>query len=363
MDSSCGVFSPEPAMRKRKPWPVLKIPRGESALSSLGDADPGSDHELEDETTCSLRRVRVDVSTPERVTSTSVADDPFQINGFPKLEEPILWQYLPQVLCVHDPDGRVSGTEPTKDTVYYKRLFPEPDSATDSNPSANRFNSPGHLYLTRQSRIGCGHHSNVYRASFSLPAPLDSGHMAVVAKLAVPRKEAREFLHHEAATYDSFPAHLRQEFCGYALVPGIKYPVPVGAVVPKFFGYYIPEHPGYDAGNVAEPSPILLLEECGNPVDPQILSHDNKAECFSLFLRLHMSGFLQKSPFKKNILVQPGPLTAPPQKRALQSPSFRVIDFGRALRRPQGNRKEWLDEKEIEVQEVQKVLRIQRHSM
>ncbi|KAJ6465964.1 hypothetical protein C8R47DRAFT_46337 [Mycena vitilis] len=364
MDSS-GLASREPAMREKKPWPSLKILQGVGALPALGDADPGSDHELEGDMACSFCKLQVGVSTTERVISTAVDDDPFQINGFPKLEESrsIPSQYLPKVLCVHDPDGRVSGTEPSKDTVYYKRLFPEPDSAVDENTPANRLDSPGHLYLTRQSRIGCGHHSNVYRASFSLPPPLDAGHMAVVAKLAVPRKEAREFLRHEATTYDSFPAHLSQEFCGYALVPGIKYPVPVGAVVPKFFGYYIPEHPGYDAGNIAEPSPILLLEECGTPVDPQTLSHDNKAECFSLFLRLHVSGFLQKSPFKKNILVQPGPLTAPPQERSLQSPSFRVIDFGRALRRPPGNRKEWLDEKEIEVKEVQKVLRIQRHSM
>ncbi|KAJ7123191.1 hypothetical protein C8R44DRAFT_582115, partial [Mycena epipterygia] len=195
-------------------------------------------------------------------------------------------------------------------------------------------NSPqiGRLYLTRQSRAGCGHHSNVYRAAFRLPAPLETdsnGHVAVVAKVAVPRREAREFLHHEAAVYNAFPEHLAQEFSGYALVPGVKYPVPVGAIVPKFFGYYIPEHAGYDVGNTAEPSPILLLEECGSPIEPQNLSHDNKAECFSMFLRLHLSGFLQKSAFKKNILVQPGPLIVPPHERSLESPSFRIIDFGR----------------------------------
>ncbi|KAJ7499698.1 hypothetical protein FB451DRAFT_43482 [Mycena latifolia] len=329
----------EPDMRARKPWPVLKIPRDSDSSPSLGDADPGSDHEDESEQMlANLRQLKVAVA-PELLEV-----DPFRIDEFPKLEESIPPQYLPTVLCIHDPDRRVSGTEPTKDTIYYRR----------------------HLYLNRQSRVGCGHHSNVYRASFRLPAPLEIEsyrHATVVAKVAVPRLEAREFLGHEASTYNSFPEHLTQEFCGYALVPGIKYPVPVGAVVPKFFGYYVPEHPGYDAGDTANPSPILLLEDCGTPIDPQHLSHNDKAECFSMFLRLHLSGFLQKSAFKKNILVQPGPLTVAPRKRSLESPSFRIIDFGRALRRPPKNQKDWLDEKETEAKDVQKVLRIPRYSM
>ncbi|KAJ7165585.1 hypothetical protein C8R43DRAFT_878460 [Mycena crocata] len=256
----------------------------------------------------------------------------------------------------------MSDTEPSDNLVYYRRVFPVQKSEPEETVSAASPHA-GNLYLTRQSRLGCGHHSNVYRTSLRLPGPLDTssnGYVSVVAKVAVPRQEAREFLRHEAAIYDSFPKYLAQEFCGYALVPEIKYPVPVGAVVPKFFGYYVPDHTGYDTSNTAQPSPILLMGECGSPVDPPNLSHDDKAECFSVFLRLHLAGFLQKSAFKKNILVQPGPLTVPPSKRSLKSPSFRVIDFGRASRRPQGNRKEWLDKKETEVKDVQKVLRIPR---
>jgi hypothetical protein len=215
------------------------------------------------------------VENPEPTSQVDV--DPFQTDVFPKLEEAIPPQYLPPVLCIHDPDRRVSGTEPTEDTIYYRRVFPHhPEENQTIDPDSPLI---GHLYLTRQSRVGCGHHSNVYRASFRLPAPLETdsnGHVAVVAKVAVPRQEARAFLHHEAAIYDTFPEHLAQESCGYALVPGVKYPVPVGAVVPKFFGYYIPENAGYDAANTAEPSPILLVEECGSPIDPQNLSHDNK---------------------------------------------------------------------------------------
>ena len=34
------------------------------------------------------------------------------------------------------------------------------------------------------------------------------------------------------------------------------------------------------------------------------------------------------------MLIQPGPLTVPPSKRSLASPSFRIIDFGRARYKP-----------------------------
>ncbi|KAJ7196999.1 hypothetical protein GGX14DRAFT_472515 [Mycena pura] len=360
-----GSISREPAMRARKPWPVLKIPRrGGDSVPALGDVDPGSDHENDGpDSALSTGELAPCYERGELATRDA---DPFQIDTFPKLEEFVPPEYLPDALCVHDPDHRVSGIEPTEDIVYYRRVFPAQNSGAGETATPERSGSRrvGHLYLTRQSRVGCGHHSNVYRASFRLPAPLETdsgGFVAVVAKVAVPRREAREHLDHEAATYQSFPSHLAQEFCGYALVPNVKYPVPVSAVVPKFFGYYVPEH---GAGDIAGPSPILLLEECGSPVDPTNLSQDSKAECFSLFLRLHLSGFLQKSAFKKNILVQPGPLTVHPSQRSLETPGFRIIDFGRAVRRPPvGNQKDWLDEKESEVRDVQKVLRIPRYSM
>ncbi len=31
----------------------------------------------------------------------------------------------------------------------------------------------------------------------------------------------------------------------------------------------------------------------------------------------------------RNVLVQPGPLTEPPERRSRDTPSFRIIDFGR----------------------------------
>jgi hypothetical protein len=48
-----------------------------------------------------------------------------------------------------------------------------------------------------------------------------------------------------------------------------------------------------------------------------------------MFLNLHQHGFLQQSTYARNMLVQPGPLTVPPMERSLDTPSFRIIDFGR----------------------------------
>ena len=49
-----------------------------------------------------------------------------------------------------------------------------------------------------------------------------------------------------------------------------------------------------------------------------------------MFAVFHQAGFIQGSVYTRNILIQPGPLTIPPSKRSLASPSFRIIDFGRA---------------------------------
>ena len=37
----------------------------------------------------------------------------------------------------------------------------------------------------------------------------------------------------------------------------------------------------------------------------------------------------QGSFYVRNIMSQPGPLTAPPEERSADTPSFRIIDFGR----------------------------------
>lgn len=51
-----------------------------------------------------------------------------------------------------------------------------------------------------------------------------------------------------------------------------------------------------------------------------------------MMLRLHYAGFIQGSFYVRNILMQPGPLTVPPEERSKATPSFRIIDFGRGER-------------------------------
>lgn len=57
-------------------------------------------------------------------------------------------------------------------------------------------------------------------------------------------------------------------------------------------------------------------------------------------MRLHKEGILHGSLADRNIMVQPGPLNVAPAGRSLDTPSFRVIDFGRARICEQGD-DEW----------------------
>ncbi|KAF8882974.1 hypothetical protein BD779DRAFT_1787696 [Infundibulicybe gibba] len=77
-------------------------------------------------------------------------------------------------------------------------------------------------------------------------------------------------------------------------------------------------------------SPILLLEECGSPIFPKQFSPDDRSACYSMLLRLHQADIAHNSFYIRNVLVQPGPLTLPPSLRSTDTPSFRLIDFGRS---------------------------------
>ena len=59
----------------------------------------------------------------------------------------------------------------------------------------------------------------------------------------------------------------------------------------------------------------------------------------SLFLRFHYEGWIHQSVYTRNLLFQPGPISASPEERAqnaaakrrdLRQTSFRLIDFGRS---------------------------------
>ncbi|KZS99889.1 uncharacterized protein LAESUDRAFT_667429 [Laetiporus sulphureus 93-53] len=269
-----------------------------------------------------------------------------------KLEEFIPEEYFPDILLVHDADGLTPGV--IRDTkrgsskpfdapsVRYKRVWPTESSELfkeakyDDNiihplPEAEKPRT-AHLYLSAQCVIGKGNHSLVYRAALRLPPPLKAigpfGQVTTAAKLAIPEQSARDMLKTEADIYNKFPRHLMEHWSGYNLIAPHNFPVPVHAVVPKFYGYYVPEE-DTPASDVSGLSPILLIEECGEPIDPKELSLDEQSQCYTHILRLHLEEFIQNSVFTRNILIQPGPLDVAPHFRSREHPSFRIIDFGR----------------------------------
>ncbi len=81
-----------------------------------------------------------------------------------------------------------------------------------------------------------------------------------------------------AENYQRFPKHFFQHWSGYNVVPPIHDPTPARAIVPQFFGYYVPEEvPKGEAGAEAPfLSPIILIEDCGVAIDVEKLSLDDK---------------------------------------------------------------------------------------
>lgn len=221
-------------------------------------------------------------------------DSPFSVVDIPKLEEDIPKYYLPDILYVHDPhdvtmteedDYRYarSRTFKPRAPMVYKRMHPKlsRDSAKDNNLPTSPPRE-AHLYLAHQNRIGVGHHSLVHHATLSLPAPLSAhsrnGMVKVAAKSAFPVTSARQLLANEGRMYSLFPEHLSQDWCGYNMIMPIKHPVPVGPVIPKFFGYYVPWYNGARCSQVDlnAPSPILLLEDCGDCIEPAMFTPDHR---------------------------------------------------------------------------------------
>ncbi len=93
----------------------------------------------------------------------------------------------------------------------------------------------------------------------------------VAAKLS---KQHDDHLQREAGNYQKFPGHFFQHWSGYNVVPPLHDPTPVSAVVPQFYGYYVPEKTDEDEGPYI--SPILLVEDCGKPVDVDELGMDDR---------------------------------------------------------------------------------------
>ena len=126
------------------------------------------------------------------------------------------------------------------------------------------------------------------RAKLQLVPPTIKVHL--VAKLS---NEDDEQLEEEAKNYQKFPRHMFEHWSGLNVLPPRQDPVLVGALVPQFYGYYVPEpeteaRPEEGEEDVdnrsaklkpkpqAYLSPILLMEDCGTPVEFTTLTTDEK---------------------------------------------------------------------------------------
>jgi hypothetical protein len=315
------------APRVRRPYPLLKIDSDvECPERGMYDCfDEGSDHgdpvpfgDLEDKkarieaTVIELEEVvaefeGADIVFEEADIEFEETDAEMRVDSPPQkpdqkythqekhsdvhrcLEEHIPQQFFPDRLIVSDASGLAFGDgkipkkdgEPEREWIY-ERLYP----SFPRDLSADRFAEDpvtAELYLDAAEVVGVGHHSNVYRATLTLPKGLSArtpdGKVTVVAKTSFPRSEHRSLFHNEARVFSSFPKHLSEEWCGYNVIPPLSWPVPVGAVVPKFYGYYVPTGEKKDAL-----SPILLMEECGSPVNPPKLTPEQRSARLVFFL-------------------------------------------------------------------------------
>ena len=104
--------------------------------------------------------------------------------------------------------------------------------------------------------------------------------------------------------------------------------------MPQFYGHYVSKKDDEAKVKADQPSylsPILLLEHCGEPIDPDELAAEDQEECASMLLRFQRAGWLYESVAPRNFLVQRGKPTEFPLTRQVKpEPSFRLIDFGRS---------------------------------
>ncbi|KAL0576599.1 hypothetical protein V5O48_005392 [Marasmius crinis-equi] len=154
----------------------------------------------------------------------------------------------------------------------------------------------------------------------------------VTAKISRP---GDDHLSEEGVNYQKFPQSFSEHWGGYTIVHPIPDPVPCGALVPAFYGYYVrDEKANAQDGDGEEAkeyfSPLLLLEDCGVPINPNEMSQDDRQECIGLLSRFHYHGWVHGSFSPRNILVRKGDHEDYPPYRNEEDRRYRLIDFGRS---------------------------------
>ncbi|KAF9038923.1 hypothetical protein BDZ89DRAFT_1156994 [Hymenopellis radicata] len=218
-----------------------------------------------------------------------------------KLEEHIPLKHLPDILVVHDPQGCASfqGDRSSYETRY--RLVTGKPKNSPPSTAFLRFSS---------HRLPSAKNCKLHRASIRLPG--SNQELSIMAKLAAGSNltDARNMLECEASMYATrLPSFLSEDWTGYHYIREAEYDgdgiLPVSAVVPKFYGYYVPE----SRVDTMLLSPILLFEDCGSPVDIARLKQKERETIFSFWHRLHRLNIAHGSISSYSVMVQPGPWT------------------------------------------------------
>lgn len=194
-----------------------------------------------------------------------------------QLEESIALEDLPDFLVVNDIDSHLSmlGDRPSFETRY-RLVTPKKRTTKPYGPTT------GHLSL-RDTELPSSKDCRVFQASIHLPGYSDSLLADVKVASGKDLKTAIHKLENEASMYASeIPAYFSEDWTGFQYMTEFEYDhddgkLPVSAIVPKFYGYYVPE------GKVDSVllSPILLFEDCGVPIDVEKLSVDDRWVLFA----------------------------------------------------------------------------------
>jgi len=92
--------------------------------------------------------------------------------------------------------------------------------------------------------------------------------VSVIAKLSIP---GDTHLAREAYNYERFPQWMSEHWSGLTYAYPVKQPTRCGAIVPSWYGYYVPEEK-----DDTYLSPIMLIEDCGKPIDVDKLEEQDK---------------------------------------------------------------------------------------
>ena len=163
-------------------------------------------------------------------------------------------------IVLGSPDSGVQGSYLQDTSACRKTLFNYSGSVRSIKTNVQRQSADNYCsHVLRRMHIDGQPNADVIR-----PHP-PIARVSLIAKLST----GDSHLENEAKNYEEFPQHFFEHWNGYNLVNPLHKPVPVNAIVPQYYGYYVPETDD-------RKSPILLMENCGQQICVKDLSMDDK---------------------------------------------------------------------------------------